>query len=182
VAHILRSSSAVVATQTGRARDFGEPLKALAQGALALWHAPRDGAVPACTVDADARQAAVTSQRRDRRLKAPDQQRRRNARGWPHERGNLLRFRRAPRIAPTTNRAERALRPAVLARRVSPCAKHDRGAQAWAAFTSVVRTLATHRVDSLVEGLDHRVRATRIHARPPYPVITIRPANQLPLF
>ena len=46
LAHILRSISDVLETKTGRARDFGEQLKALLQEALALWHAYRDGQVP----------------------------------------------------------------------------------------------------------------------------------------
>jgi Transposase IS66 family len=63
-----------------------------------------------------------------------------------------------PRIEPTNNRAGRALRPAVIARKVSQCSKNGRGAQAFAAFTSVVRTLAQHSVDSVVEGLYHLFR------------------------
>lgn len=61
--------------------------------------------------------------------------------GWQHTLGNLLRFLEDPAIEPTNNRAERALRPAVIARKVSHCSKNDRGAQASAAFTSVLQTL-----------------------------------------
>jgi hypothetical protein len=49
----------------------------------------------------------------------------------------------------------RALRPAVIARKVSQCSKNTRGAQTFAAFTSVIRTLARTGTDSLVEGLLH---------------------------
>ena len=38
-------------------------------------------------------------------------------------------------------RAERALRPAVIARKVSHCSKNQCGAEAFAAFTSVARTV-----------------------------------------
>jgi transposase len=167
LAHILRSISEVVAAKTGRARDFGEQLKALAQEALALWHAHRDGAVPDLKVEAEALQAEVTYQLRDRRLQDPDNQRLLNELGWHHDRGNVLRFLSDPRIEPTNNRAERALRPAVIARKISHCSKNDRGAQAFAAFTSVVRTLAKHRVDSLVESLYHLFRSPRIQGRHP---------------
>jgi hypothetical protein len=49
----------------------------------------------------------------------------------------------------------RALRPAVIARKVSPCSKNGRGVQTFAAFTSVVRTLTKTGADSVVEGLLH---------------------------
>jgi hypothetical protein len=49
----------------------------------------------------------------------------------------------------------RALRPAVIARKVSHCSKNDAGAHAFEAFTSVVRTLAEQGLDSLVENLYH---------------------------
>ena len=49
----------------------------------------------------------------------------------------------------------RALRPAVIARKVSQCSKNARGAQTLAAFTSVVRTLAKTGAESVVAGLLH---------------------------
>ena len=77
-----------------------------------------------------------------------------NELGWHHDRGNLLRFLDDPSIEPTNNRAERALRPAVIARKVSHCSKNAGGADAFSAFTSVIRTLARNGGDhSLVNGL-----------------------------
>ncbi len=64
-----------------------------------------------------------------------------NELGWHGDRGNLLRFLDDPGIEPTNNRAERALRPAVIARKVSHCSKTVEGADAFSAFTSVIRTL-----------------------------------------
>ena len=75
---------------------------------------------------------------------------------WPQndDRGNLLRFLDDPSIEPTNNRAERALRGAVIARKVSHCSKNAGGADAFSAFTSVIRTLARNGGDhSLVNGL-----------------------------
>ena len=70
------------------------------------------------------------------------------------DRGNLLRFLDDPNIEPTNNRAERALRGAVVARKVSHCSKNVGGADAFSAFTSVIRTLARYGGDhSLVNGL-----------------------------
>ena len=77
-----------------------------------------------------------------------------NELGWHDDRGNLLRFLDDPSIEPTNNRAERALRGAVIARKVSHCSKNAGGADAFSAFTSVIRTLARNGGDhSLVNGL-----------------------------
>jgi len=167
LAHILRSISEVVATKTGRGRDFGDQLKALLQDALALWHAHRDGQVLDFKAEAEALQADLTYRLRDRRLKDPDHQRLLNELGWHHDRGNVLRFLVDPRIEPTNNRAERALRPAVIVRKVSHCSKNRRGAHAFAAFTSVVRTLAKHGADALVEGLYHLFRSPNLQSVAP---------------
>jgi transposase len=167
VAHIQRSLSDVLATKTGRARDFGGGLKALLQEAVQLWHAFRQGTVPDFPTAAKALQEELTYQLRDRRLKDPDNQRLLNELGWHHDRGNLLRFLEDPRIEPTNNRAERALRPAVIARKVSQCSKTDRGTQAFEAFTSVVRTLTKQGIDALIEGLYHLFRAPSIQDVPP---------------
>jgi hypothetical protein len=66
--------------------------------------------------------------------------------------GHLLRFLEDPQIEPTNNRAERALRPAVIARKVSQCSKTAGGAEAHAGFMSVLRTLR-RRGGCLLEGL-----------------------------
>jgi hypothetical protein len=108
--------------------------------------------------EAEALQAKLTYQLRPRRLKDPDHQRLLNELGWHHDRGSGLRVLADLRIEPTNNRAERALRPAVISRKVSQCSKSGRGAQAFAAFTSVVGTLAQSGIASLVEGLYHLFR------------------------
>jgi transposase len=162
LAHIQRSISDVLAKKTGRARDFGEQLKGLLQEAMELWHTYRDGHWTDYKADAEALQAEITDHLRDRRLKDADNQRLLNELGWHHDRGNLVRFLAAPRVEPTNNRAERALRPAVIARKVSQCSKNDRGAGAFAVFTSVIRTLMKTQTGSVVETLSHLLR-------PPHP-------------
>jgi transposase len=166
LAHILRSLSDVVERKMGRARAFGAQLKTVLQDALTLWHRHRDRPVADFKVEAEALQAELTYQLRDRRLNDRDNQRLLNELGWHHDRGNVLRFLTDPRIEPTNNRAERALRPAVIARKVSHCSKNGDGAHAFAAFTSVVRTLAKHRVDSLVENLYQLFRGPDVQATP----------------
>jgi transposase len=167
LAHILRSISDVVERKTGRARDFGEQLKACLQEALALWHRHREAPVADFKVEAEALQVELTYQLRDRRLKDQDNQRLLNELGWHHDRGHVLRFLMDPRIEPTNNRAERALRPAVIARKVSHCSQNDAGAHAFAAFTSVVRTLAKQGMESLVENLSQVFRGPAVQATPP---------------
>lgn len=79
---------------------------------------------------------------RDRKLKDPDNQRMLNELGWHFDRGNLTMFLEDPEIEPTNNIAERVLRPAVVARKVSQCSKTQEGANAYAAFKSVLSTLS----------------------------------------
>ncbi len=66
-----------------------------------------------------------------------------------------MRFLEEPLVEPTNNRVERALRPAVIARKVSHCSKNNEGAYAFSAFKSVVQTLAKQGAGSVVEGLYH---------------------------
>lgn len=158
LAHVQRSISDVLETKTGRARDFGEQLKGLLHETLELWHAYRDGHRTDYKADAEALQAAITYHLRDRRLKAVANQRLLNERGWHHDRGNLVRFLADPRVEPTNNRAERALRPAVIARKVSQCSKNARGAGAFAVFTRMIRTLIKTQPCAVVETLSHLLR------------------------
>jgi transposase len=153
LAHILRTIHEVLKTKKGRARDFGERLKTLLQEAIELWRAYHRGDVNNLVVQAQHVRDVLMHHLRDRCLIDPDNQRLLNSVGRQHDRGNVLRFLDDPRIEPTNNRAERALRPAVIARKVSQCSKTERGAHAYAAFSSVVRTLAKQGVDSPVEGL-----------------------------
>ena len=98
----------------------------------------------------------------------PDRDNRRlqNELGWQDDRGNLLRFLDDPGIEPTNNRAERALRGAVIARKVSHCSKTEGGADAFGAFTSVIRTLARQGGgQSAVDGLCGVFSGAPVHAR-----------------
>ena len=158
LAHILRSLREVVDNKMGRARDFGAQLKALLQEAWALWHAHRNGQGPDFKADAEALQAELTYHLRNRRLKDRDNQRLLDELGWHHDRGNLLRFLADPRVEPTNNRAERALRPTVIARKVAQCSKNGRGAGAFAAFTSLIGTLLKTDAGTVVDTLVHLLR------------------------
>lgn len=121
LAHILRSISDVLQTKKGRARDFGERLKSLLQDAMQQWRGYHAGEVADFAAQALGLRDAITHHLRNRCLTDPDNQRLLNHIGRHHDRGNLLRFLTDPRIEPTNNRAERVLRPAVIAPKVSQC-------------------------------------------------------------
>jgi transposase len=75
--------------------------------------------------------------------------------GLQHDRGRVLLFLHDPAIEPTNNRAERALRPAVIARKLSHGSKNERGAEAFAGFTSVIQTAAKKPGCSIIDTLQN---------------------------
>jgi|tagenome__1003787_1003787.scaffolds.fasta_scaffold20759267_1 transposase len=140
LAHVQRSIAEVVDAKAGKARWFGSHLKGLLKRALALHHERRDGPGP----DHDARvrrlERELTDHLRDRVLRDDDNQRLLDGLGRHHDAGSLVRFLGEPGIEPTNNAAERALRPAVVARKVSQCTKTVRGTRAFEAWSSVLAT------------------------------------------
>ena len=98
-------------------------------------------------------EADVTHHLRNRIFKDDDNQRLLNGIGTQHDRGNLLRFLHQPEVEPTNNRAERALRFIVIARDTGQYAKNIRGAEAYAAFASVIRTTMKSGTASIVTTL-----------------------------
>lgn len=159
LAHLQRNLAEVLAQKQGRGKWFAGKLKGLLGASLAVWHRHREGEWSADPAGYARVRACLVRQLdwhlRDRRLRDPDNQRLLDELGWHHDRGNLLRFLQEPAtVEPTNNRAERALRPAVIARKVSQCSKNERGAEAFGAFTSVVRTVlrrCTDPISALVE-------------------------------
>src|SRR5205807_5269427 len=113
---------------------LGLALRRLLREAQLLWQTQQTAPVADFEAQAAALQARLTALLAPRTLPDPDNQRLLDQVRWQHDRGNVLRFLTDPRIEPTNNRAERALRPAVIARKVSQCSKNQRGADAFAAF------------------------------------------------
>ncbi len=74
-----------------------------------------------------------------------------NELGRHFDQGNLTMFLEDPEVEPTNNIAERMLRPAIVARKVSQCSKTERGANAYAAFESVPHSF----INRLRGGLHH---------------------------
>ena len=141
LAHVLRSISEVVQTKTGRGRSFGKRLSGLLREAMELREAYHRREAVDYRGQAERLKQQVSYHLRDRPMADADNYRLQNELGWHDDRGNLLRFLDDPSIEPTNNRAERALRGAVIARKVSHCSKNAEGANAFSAFTSVIRTL-----------------------------------------
>ena len=182
LAHVLRSISEVVQTKRGRGRTpdrsrghgFGKRLSGLLREALELRESYRRGEASDYVAETERLRREVSYHLRDRPMPALDSDRgpdRDNGRlqnelGWHDDRGNLLRFLDDQGIEPTNNRAERALRGAVIARKVSHCSKNEDGADAFGAFTSVIRTLARKGGDqSVVDGLCGVFSGAPVHAR-----------------
>ena len=155
LSHLLRNVKEVVETKRGRAREFGLNVESLLKEANQLWKDHRTGKVDPEVLAQEGQRidAELTHQLRIRRLTDPDNQRLLDGIGLHQDRGNVLRFLFNPAIEPTNNRAERALRPAVIARKVSQCSKNQRGAEAFAAFTTVIRTLVKKANISIAQGL-----------------------------
>jgi transposase len=140
-AHLLRNASDVEKRKKGRARQFSRKLKQLLREALALRAARPQ--LDAATYENAARvmEGQLTHHLRNRILRDDDNQTLLNGVGTQQDRGHLLRFLLQEGVEATNNRAERDLRPAVIARKVSHCSRNERGARAFEAFTSVIQTL-----------------------------------------
>jgi transposase len=154
LSHIQRNLTDVEETKIGKVKWFTAELKRLLRAANELWHEQQDKKISQEEYLAKGVKLneQITYHLRDRTLKDADNQRMLNQLGAHHDRGNLLRFLEDPLIEPTNNRAERALRAAVIARKVSQCSKNERGANAHAAFTSIIKTLRKRGQD-VIEGL-----------------------------
>lgn len=138
--HLIRNTQEVEPRQRGRALQFPRQLRELLREGLALAHRrPELGDQQFQQKVADLDQA-LDDLLLDRTLRNRDNQRLLDGIGAQHDRNNLLRFLSDPRVEPTNNRAERALRPAVIRRKVSQCSKTESGARAFEAFLSVLQT------------------------------------------
>ena len=166
LAHVLRSISEVIQTKRGRGRSFGKRLSELLREAMQLRESQRRGEVADYGGETERLRREVSHHLRDRPMPDRDNRRLQNELGWQDDRGNLLRFLDGVGIEPTNNRAERALRGAVIARKVSHCSKTEGGADAFSAFTSVIRTLARQGGgQSAVDSLCGVFSSAPVHAR-----------------
>ena len=141
LSHLIRNAKAVEESKIGRARQFSRKLKELLQQALALSARKNELDASDYGMQADQLKDELTFQLRDRVLSDADNQRLLDGVGAQHDRARVLSFLTENGVEPTNNRAERDLRPAVIARKVSHCSRNERGARTFEAFTSVLQTI-----------------------------------------
>ena len=154
LAHLQRTLSDALAHKKGRARDLADGTRELLRSGVRLWEEYHWGSRDEFDHWAPEVCWALSYHLRDRPLKDPDNQKLLRMLRRYHQRGDLLRFLEQPEVEPTNNRVERGLRPAVIARKVSHCSKSWPGANAFAAFTSIIQTLLKKGPPpSLVEAL-----------------------------
>jgi hypothetical protein len=159
--HLKENIHEVLERKTGRARSFGLKLKGILQEARQLWRDQRAGKVKKFQAAVERIEAELTSHLRPRMLKDEDNQCLLDGIGLQHDRGRVLLFLHDPTIEPTNNRAERRLRPAVIARQLSHGSKNERGAEAFAAFTSVIQTAAKKPGCSIIDTLQNLFQPNR---------------------
>jgi transposase len=153
LAHLIRNAAKVAEEKHGRASHFARQLTELLRRALRLSAGSAEMRRKHYCGQATALNDELTSLLRDRTLRDPDNQRLLNGAGAQQDRGSLLRFLSQDGVEPTNNRAERDLRPAVIARKVSHCSKNSNGARAFEAFTSVLHTLRKTKPSTLAASL-----------------------------
>lgn len=151
--HLIRNAAEVAKGKTGPAKHFSSGLKQLLRQALSLPARQAKLKPAAYRNQVQKLDDELTIHLRDRILRDEDNQRLLNGVGEQHDRRRLLLFLNRKGIEPTNNRAERDLRPAVIARKVSHCSKNERGARAFEAFTSVLQTIRKNAPSAIVATL-----------------------------
>jgi transposase len=169
--HLKENINEVLEHKAGRARSFGLKLKSILREARQLWRDQRAGKAKKFLGEAERIEEELTRHLRHRMLKDEDNQRLLDGIGLQHDRGRVLLFLHDPTIEPTNNRGERALRPAVIVRKLSHGSKNERGAEAFAGFTSVIQTVAKKRDCSIIDELQNLFQSksykTPTEAHPP---------------
>ena len=143
VAHILKNiRNLLEKPKRGRSHEFLLAVRAVFKKALKLHSDFQVGLLEPKEFDSV---RGCLTRRLDRLLELRSLSNKANVRlqfelGKHHARGSLLRFLFDPSVSPTNNSAERALRPAVIARKLSAGSKTWSGAVAFSAFKSVIET------------------------------------------
>jgi transposase len=167
LAHLHRTLSEVLDQKKGRARGLAAGARELLRLAVGLWEQYHYGDREEFERWVPKVRLALSYHLRERSVKDQDNQKLLRMLRRYHQRGDLLRFLEDPSIEPTNNRVERMLRPAVIARKVSQCSKTGAGADAFAAFTSIIQTLLKKGApSSVVEALTDLFRAPRSQTAP----------------
>src|ERR1035438_5025066 len=162
--HLKENINEVLEHKTGRARSFGLKLKSILREGRQLWRDQRAGKAEKFEAEVERIEEELTVHLRPRMLKDEDNQRLLDGIGLQHDRGRVLLFLHDPAIEPTNNRGERALRPAGIVRKLSHGSKNERGAEAFAGFTSVIQTAAKTKGCSIINTLQNLFQSKRLKA------------------
>ncbi len=138
-AHFLKTLSAMQEAKTRGAVRFARETTAVLREALALGD--QKGTLPQPVFDR--RRAAIEARLDaliDARRKFSDPDNARFAKRLRKQRKHLFTFLSHDGVEATNNRAERALRPAVVIRKTGACNKTPRGARTHAVLTSILTT------------------------------------------
>ena len=139
--HIKHNLSKVLETKVGSGvRRFCIGLRSLLDQARQLRRDYDAGLRDGYEDNVAKLEAALTHYLRSRKLTDPDNQRMLEQIGRQHAAGNVLRFLHDTRLSPDNHLAEREIRPAVIARKVSHCSKNDAGADSHGVHSTVYRT------------------------------------------
>jgi hypothetical protein len=157
VAHILKNIRGLLEKpRRGRSHEFLLALRTVFKNALRLHNQLQAGLLKREKFD---REGCHLTRRLDRLLELKSLSNEANVRLQSellkhHARGSLLRFLVDPSVSPTNNSAERALRSAVISRKLSAGSKTVSGATAFSAFKSVIETGKLASVDGFNTLLD----------------------------
>jgi len=147
LAHLLRRCRDLIKTLFGAARRFPRDVQTLLQKALGLRNRFRDGVISEHGLAVATGKLVVSLDRLlDRRLSSPDN--RRFARHLDHELPWIFSFLHCPGLDATNNSAERAIRPAVVARKTWGGNRTANGAETQQILMSVLRTYWQQHKDS----------------------------------
>ena len=151
--HHLKAVSEALQTLGANGSDYLRQVQALLR--TALWLKALQGPVPdqrftLCVDTLKTRAQALLD-----RPRAPAIEEKVRMRLWK-QRDHLFTFLERAEVSATNNLAERQLRPAVIARKISCGNKTDKGAQAWAVLASLAATYR-QRGGSVITELSSRV-------------------------
>ena len=148
LAHLLRRCTDLISVASPGAARFPQAVAALLTQSLALRDRVQAGAVsPHGLAVATGRLDAAMDRLVARAVRTPDN--RRLAKHLDHERAALFSFLHCPGLDATNNVAERALRPAVCARKTWGGNRTARGARAQQILASVLRTCRQQQKDPM---------------------------------
>lgn len=153
VCHLLRNLSALESQKQRGAVRFAREVKSLLRAAMKLESSVY------------AKQCQYLETKLDRLLSEErqfsDVDNEKMAKSLRKHRPNLLRFLYDNQVEATNNRAERALRPAVLVRKTGRCNKTDKGSKAHAVLSSIFTTMRQRGMNTL-DGLTRLIGSTHL--------------------